>query len=85
VRSALDDVQVARRSLETAEARVRAARETFRLTSRRHDAGRANQIERTDARTTRTEAELNLNRTRYTLLIRLAELDYALGNASVDM
>jgi outer membrane protein TolC len=84
VRSALDDVQVARRSLETAEARVRAARETFRLTSRRHDAGRANQIERTDARTTRTEAELNLNRTRYTLLIRLADLDYALGKANGD-
>jgi outer membrane protein TolC len=85
VRSALDDVQVARRSLETAEARVRAARETFRLTSRRHDAGRATQIELTDARTTRTDAELNLNRTRYTLLIRLAELDYAFGKASVDI
>jgi outer membrane protein TolC len=80
LQSALDEVRVAARSLQTAEARVTAAQESFRLTSRRHDAGRANQVELTDARTALTEAKLNLTRTRYDLLIRLAELEYAAGD-----
>lgn len=79
VRRALDQVRVAHRSLETAEARVTAAQESFRLTSRRYEEGRANQVEYTDARTALTKAELNRNVTRYDLLIRLARLTYAAG------
>jgi outer membrane protein TolC len=79
VRRALDEVRVAHRSLETAEARVTAAQESFRLTSRRYEEGRANQVEYTDARTALTEAELNRSVTRYDLLIRLARLTYAAG------
>jgi outer membrane protein TolC len=79
VQTALDEVRVAHRSVETAEARVTAARESFRLTSRRYEEGRANQVEYTDARTTLTEAELNRTVTRYDLLIRLARLSYATG------
>lgn len=79
VRTALDDVRVAQRSLDTATARVRAARESFRIIRRRVEEGRANQVAFIDARTARTEAELNLNVTRYTLLRRLAELEYAAG------
>jgi outer membrane protein TolC len=79
VREALDAVRVAQRSLETATARVRAARESFRITQRRAEEGRANQVTFIDARTARTEAELNRNVTRYTLLRRLAELEYAAG------
>ena len=79
IQSAADAVSVAERSIETASARVRAATENYRLTARRHEAGRANQVEFIDARTTLTDAELNLNRTRYDLLIRLAELAYAAG------
>ena len=79
VRSAWDDVQVARRSLQTAEARVRAARESFRITNRRAEEGRANQVTFLDARTTLTDAELNLSITRFELLMRLAELEFAAG------
>lgn len=79
VANALNDVRVAERSLQTAQARARAAREGFRLTNRRYEAGRANQVTFTDARTTLTGAELNLNVTRYDLLTRLAELEYAAG------
>lgn len=79
VQTALDDVHVAQRSLKTANARVQAARESFRITRRRAEEGRANQVTFLDARTARTEAELNLNVTRYTLLRRLAELEYAAG------
>jgi outer membrane protein TolC len=77
VQDALDDVQVALRSLTTAEARVRAARESFRLTRRRYEEGRANLVTFTDARTTLTDAELNLSVTRFDVLTRLAELERA--------
>ena len=77
VQAALDDVQVARRSLQTAEARVRAARESFRITNRRAEEGRANQVTFLDARTALTDAELNRSITRFDLLTRLAELEYA--------
>jgi outer membrane protein TolC len=79
MRTALEEVRVARRSLQTAEARVTAARESFRLTQRRHEAGRANQATLIGARTALTKAELNLSVTRYDLLIRLTELEYAAG------
>jgi outer membrane protein TolC len=79
VQQALDRVQVAHQSLQTAAARVTAARESFRLTARRYEEGRANQVEYTDARTTLTEAELNRTVTRYDFLIRLARLTYAAG------
>jgi outer membrane protein TolC len=79
VQSAWDDVQVARRSLQTAEARVRAARESFRITNRRAEEGRANQVTFLDARTALTDAELNLSITRFDVLTHLAELEFAAG------
>jgi outer membrane protein TolC len=81
VRTALEAVRVAHRSLQTAQARVRAAQESFRLTRRRHEVGRANQATLIDARTALTEAKMNLNVTRYDLLIHLAELEHAAGLA----
>jgi outer membrane protein TolC len=79
VQQALDDVRVAQRSLRTAEARVKAAASSFRLTKRRYDVGRANLVTFTDAQSTLTEAELNLAVTRFSLLTRLAELRFAAG------
>ena len=79
VLSAWDDVQIAQRSLQTAQARVRAARESFRITNRRAEEGRANPVTFLDARTTLTDAELNLSITRFELLTRLAELQFAAG------
>ena len=81
LRTAIENVRVAQQALQTAMARVRAARESFRLAERRYEAGRASFVEYTDARTARTEAELNANVTRYDLLIRLARLAYAAGVA----
>lgn len=77
VEQALDDVRVAQRSLQTARARVEAARESFRITSRRFEAERVNQVTFIDARTALTRAELNLNVTQYDLLTRLARLEFA--------
>ncbi|MEM8601667.1 MAG: TolC family protein, partial [Bacteroidota bacterium] len=61
VQDAYDAVRVARASLATAEQRLTAAAEGFRLTQRRAAEGQANQVAFVDARTTLTSAELNLN------------------------
>jgi outer membrane protein TolC len=64
-------------SLRTAEARADAARAGFRIASRKRDEGAISQVEFIDARSALTAAELNLNLTRFQLLARQAELDYA--------
>ena len=84
VQTARDAVRVAQRSRAAARRRAEAARTGFRLTKRRYEEGRANQVTFLDARTTRTQADLNLAVTRTTLLIRLAELEFALGMANVE-
>ncbi len=77
VQQALDRLDTAVDSLATAEARSQAARAGFRIASRKRDEGVINQVEFIDARSTLTGAELNLNVTRFALLARQADLDYA--------
>ncbi|MEO1075613.1 MAG: TolC family protein [Bacteroidota bacterium] len=84
VQDAYDAVRVARASLTTAEERVAAASEGFRLTQRRVAEGQVNQVAFVDARTALTSAELNLNVTRYALLARLADLEFAVGSAVLE-
>lgn len=79
VQEAFQRVQVARRSLDTAQERVAAAREGYRLVARRYDEGMVTQVALLDARTTLTSAELNLNVTRADLMTRLAQLDYSIA------
>lgn len=80
VRQAADRLRTVRASLDTALARQRAAAEAFRIAARKRDAGSIAQVEFIDARTTLTSAELNLNLTRFDVLVRLAELRAALGS-----
>lgn len=77
VRTAYDAASVAGRSISTAQARVDAARRTFQLVARRYGEGAATLIEYLDARTTRTNADLNLILTTYEFLQRCADLDRA--------
>jgi outer membrane protein TolC len=81
VQDAFDAVRVARASLTTASERLAAASEGFRLTQRLVASGQANQVTFVDARTVLTSAQLNLNVTRYDLLARLADLEFAVGGA----
>lgn len=67
-------------ALGAAEARQSAAREGFKIASRRRDAGAISQVEFLDARTALTSAELNFTVTQFASLIRRAELAYALGD-----
>jgi outer membrane protein TolC len=87
VQQALDALNTATDSLQTAQARSEAARAAFRIASRKRDEGVINQVEFIDARSALTSAELNLNLTRFDVLSRQADLDYATaaGNLPLDM
>lgn len=77
VQQSFDRLRTARDSLATAAARAEAARAAFRIASRKRDEGVINQVEFIDARSTLTRAELNHNLTRFNVLARRADLEYA--------
>jgi outer membrane protein len=77
VQQSLDRLNTSADSLATADARAEAARAAFRIASRKRDEGAISQVEFIDARSALTGAELNLNVTRFEVLARQAELDYA--------
>jgi outer membrane protein len=85
VQQALDRLQTARASLTTADARADAAGAAFRIASRKRDEGVINQVEFIDARNTLTRAELNLTLTRYNVLARRAELEYATSSGDLPL
>jgi len=79
VQQALQNLEVTESSLVTASKRVEAAAGAFRIASRKRDLGQINQAEFIDARRALTDAELNLNVTRFAALEGIAELRYAVG------
>jgi outer membrane protein TolC len=85
VQQALDRLTTASDSLATAAARADAARAAFRIASRKRDEGAISQVEFIDARSSLTGAELNLNVTRFDLLARQAELDYATAAGALPL
>ncbi len=85
VEQALDALETSADSLATAEARSAAAHAGFRIASRKRDEGVINQVEFIDARSTLTGAELNLNVTRFDVLARQAELDYATAAGTLPL
>jgi outer membrane protein len=82
VQQALQDFELMQASLGTAAKRVEAADGAFRIASRKRDLGQINQAEFIDSRRAMTDAQLNLNVTRFAALSSLAELEYALGAGS---
>jgi len=85
VEQALDALDTSSDSLATAAARADAAHAAFRIASRKRDEGVINQVEFIDARSTLTSAELNLNLTRFEVLARQAELDYATAAGTLPL
>jgi outer membrane protein TolC len=79
VQQAVQDLELSQASLGTASKRVEAAAGAFRIASRKRDLGQINQAEFIDSRRALTDAQLNLNVTRFAALSALAELEYALG------
>ena len=82
VQRALEALDVADASLDTAAQRAAAADAALAIVSRKRDLGQVNQTEFLDARNASTDAELNLSRTRADALARLADLEYAVGAAA---
>jgi outer membrane protein TolC len=58
---------------------VQAADAAFRISSRKRDLGQINQAEFIDSRRAMTDAQLNLNITRFAALSSIADLEFALG------
>jgi outer membrane protein len=85
VQQAFDRLATARDSLVTAQARAEAARAAFRIASRKRDEGVISQVEFIDARSTLTSAELNHNLTRFDVLARRAELEYATSAGEIPL
>ena len=85
VQQSFDRLQTARDSLATAQARAEAASAAFRIASRKRDEGVINQVEFIDARSTLTSAELNLNLTRFNVLARRADLEYATSSGDLPL
>ncbi len=71
----MNELLTAEKGITAAEARLRSAREGFRLVKRRYGEGQANMIEFIDARTTLTQAEANLIISRFTYLSSFAEFE----------
>ncbi|HEY5754502.1 MAG TPA: TolC family protein [Steroidobacter sp.] len=85
VQQSYDRLTTARDSLVTAAARADAARAGFRIASRKRDEGVISQVEFIDARSTLTGAELNHNLTRFNVLARRAELEYATSTGEIPL
>lgn len=81
VQEALQNLEFAQASLETAAKRVEASAGAFRIASRKRDLGQINQAEYVDGRRALTDSQLNLNVTRFEALDALAALEFALGRA----
>ena len=81
VQQALERLEVAEASLDTAAKRAEAASGAFAITSRKRDLGQINQAEFIDARRAYTDAQLNVTLVRAEYLARLAELEYAVGGS----
>jgi outer membrane protein len=79
-RQARDRLSESIDSLGVAEARAEAARAALFIAQRKRDAGSINQVEFLDARSAQTTAELSLIVTRFELLQRQVEMQYATGD-----
>jgi outer membrane protein TolC len=77
VLDAHEAARVAREAVATAATRVEAARRTYTLVHRRWEEGSASPLELTDARTTRTTAEINEVLTLYRYALRRVDLERA--------
>jgi outer membrane protein len=71
------ELEAADKAVEAASARLNSARSAFRITERRFNEGAAPLIEFNDARTTMTNAEINLVISRFDFHVKFAEYERA--------
>ncbi len=71
----MNELLTAEKGIIAAEARVKSAREGFRLVNRKYEEGQTSMLEFIDARTTLTQAEENLIISKYSYLSSFAEFE----------
>ena len=71
----MNELLTSEKGIIAAEARLKNARETFKLTSRKYEEGQASLLEFIDARTTLTQAEENLIISKFSYLSGYAEFE----------
>ncbi len=71
----MNELLTAEKGIIAAEARVKSAREGFRLVNRKYEEGQTSMLEFIDARTTLTQAEENLIISKYNYLSSFAEFE----------
>lgn len=81
VQQALDALLASQAATQAALVRQQAAQEGFKIAARKRDAGVISQVEFLDARTALTTAEMELNRLRFAVMSKQAELDYVTGTS----
>jgi outer membrane protein len=79
VREARENLLVAREAHDAAEARLKSARRSFEIVSRKYEEGMVPHIEFLDARVAMTRAEVNLITTTFDCHIKYAEYERAIG------
>ena len=75
VRDAYQKLNVSRKTITTAEDRLKSAEKSFEIIEKKYKEGMASQIEFIDSRTTLTQAEINYLVTKYDLQNRMAEFE----------
>lgn len=82
--STLSELLAAEKGIAAAESRVRNADEGFRLVKRKYEEGQASQLEFIDARTTMTQAGINLIISKFAYLSAFAEFEKAAPTGNMD-
>lgn len=77
--STMNELMAAEKGIAAAESRLRNANEGFRLVNRKYEEGQASQIEFIDARTTMTQAGVNLIISKFNYLSAFAEFEKAVA------
>jgi outer membrane protein TolC len=79
----MNELLTAEKGIAAAEARLRNAKEAFRLLNRKYEEGQASQIEFIDSRTSLTQAEENLIISRFRYLSSFAEFERASATGDI--
>ena len=71
------ELETAMKSIELAKAEVESSKKAYKLVNKKYLQGQANMVELTDARTNKTNAQMNLIISRFDYLIKQAEFERA--------
>ncbi len=84
VREAYHNVDVSKKSIQSAQDRLSSAEKSFEITNKKYQVGMISQVEYLDARNNWIEAKINYTITTFDYHIRQAELERVIGSYNVN-